>query len=177
MKETHATVFDLAGPMPSRMETTGPGMPQDSVPPADLSDFCPPVDAGGTMAAVTLADLPQRVRDIAALRGLGYSFREIAVHLEVTPQAVSLMLARHRRALQRLGGATDLANLSTRAVNVLGRHRVTSRAEAIERNLIEHLQGERNCGRKTLGEIRSWIENDCPRQEFPPAGRGRMSSS
>jgi hypothetical protein len=177
MKETHATVFDLAGSVSRRMTTTGPHTPQSSASPADLADLCPPIDLGGTMAAVTLADLPQRVRDIAALRGLGYSFREIAGHMEVTPQAVSLMLARHRRALQRLGGATDLANLSTRAVNVLGRHRVTSRAEAIETNLIERLQGERNCGRKTLGELRSWIENACPRQHSPTDGRECMSSS
>ena len=176
MKETHATVFELAGSPAQHMKATGLEVPSSW---AAVGRKESPADdePRGGMAAVSLADLPQRVRDIATLRGLGYSFREIAVHLEVTPQAVSLMLVRHRRALQKIGGATDLASLSTRAVNVLGRHRVTSRAEAIERNLIERLQGERNCGRKTLGEIRAWIENACAREELPSDGCERMSSS
>jgi hypothetical protein len=38
----------------------------------------------------TLGDIPERVRQIAMLRGLGYSYRQIAGPLHVTPQAVSL---------------------------------------------------------------------------------------
>jgi len=37
-------------------------------------------------AAATLEELPQRVRDIATLRGLGYTFREISEQFGVTPQ-------------------------------------------------------------------------------------------
>ena len=51
-------------------------------------------------AATTLEELPQRVRDIATLRGLGYTFREISEQFGVTPQAISLMLSRHRRVLK-----------------------------------------------------------------------------
>ena len=45
------------------------------------------------------------------LRGLGYSFREIGKQFSVTPQAVSLMLSRHRRSLKSLGTAVELGNL------------------------------------------------------------------
>ncbi|MBE2180647.1 MAG: sigma-70 family RNA polymerase sigma factor [Chthoniobacterales bacterium] len=104
-----------------------------------------------------LADLPQRIRDIATLRGLGYSLREIASQLDVTPQAVSLMLSRHQRALKSLGGAIDLQGLSSRAVNALGRHGISSRKQARERNVLPKLRGARNCGPKTLREIESWL--------------------
>ena len=39
-------------------------------------------------SATTLEELPQRIRDIATLRGLGYTFREISKQFEVTPQAI-----------------------------------------------------------------------------------------
>ncbi len=104
-----------------------------------------------------LMDLPQRVRDIATLRGLGYSLREIASQLDVTPQAVSLMLSRHQRALKSLGGAIDLHGLSSRAVNALGRHGISSRKQARERNVLPKLRGARNCGPKTLREIECWM--------------------
>ena len=60
-------------------------------------------------AAATLEELPHRVRDIATLRGLGYTFREISEQFGVTPQAISLMLSRHRRVLKTLRGAVELA--------------------------------------------------------------------
>lgn len=91
------------------------------------------------------------------MRGLGYSFREIAQQLSVTPQAVSLMLSRHRRALKSLNGAMELCHLSARAVNALGRHGISTRREAKERNVLQLLHGERNCGRKTLDEIERWM--------------------
>jgi Bacterial RNA polymerase, alpha chain C terminal domain len=111
-------------------------------------------------AAATLEELPQRVRDIATLRGLGYSFREISEQFEVTPQAISLMLSRHRRVLKTLRGAVELAGLSPRAVNALGRHGIRSRAAAIEADVLELLKGGRNCGEKTLEEIRQWLRDD-----------------
>ena len=101
--------------------------------------------------------VPQRVRDIAMLRGLGYSFREIGRMHDVTPQAVSLMLARHRRSLRSLKGSMELAHLSARAVNTLGRHGVRSREDALSRDVLQLLVNERNCGRKTLEEIQRWI--------------------
>ena len=58
-----------------------------------------------------------RVRDIAALYGLGFSFREIAEHYHVTPQAVSLLLERNRRKMEAIGGLPSMAALSTRAVS------------------------------------------------------------
>ena len=108
----------------------------------------------------TLDEIPERVRQIAMMRGLGYSYREIAGPFSVTPQAVSLMLMRHRRALKSLRGAMELSALSPRAVNVLGRHRIRTREQARQYNLLERLVGERNCGRKTLEEIARWIGED-----------------
>lgn len=101
--------------------------------------------------------VPQRVREIAMLRGLGYPFREIARQYNVTPQAISLMLSRHRRAMGSLRGNIELTHLSARAVNALGRHGIRSREEAIERNALHLLKSARNCGRKTLDEISEWI--------------------
>jgi hypothetical protein len=118
--------------------------------------------------------LPQRIRDIATLRGLGYTFREISKQFEVTPQAISLMLSRHRRVIKKLRGAVELAGLSPRAVNALGRHGIRSRAAAFEINVLELLKGERNCGNKTLEEIRRWINDvPCAGQEEPGALAGR----
>jgi hypothetical protein len=85
--------------------------------------------------AATLEELPQRVRDIATLRGLGYTFREISEQFEVTPQAISLMLSRHR-------------------------HGIRSRGAAIKADVLELLKGGRNCGDKTLEEIRQWLRDD-----------------
>jgi hypothetical protein len=111
-------------------------------------------------AAATLEELPQRVRDIATLRGLGYTFREISEQFEVTPQAISLMLSRHRRVLKALRGAVELAGLSPRAVNALGRHGIRSRVAAIEADVLQLLKGGRNCGDKALEEIRQWLRDD-----------------
>jgi predicted transcriptional regulator len=102
-------------------------------------------------------DVPKRVREIAMLRGLGYSFREIGEQMGVTPQAVSLMLSRHRRSIKSLGGALELSQLSTRAVNALGRYGVSSREQAKEKIILDRLRHERNCGRKTLSEIERWL--------------------
>jgi predicted transcriptional regulator len=105
----------------------------------------------------SLEHLPGRIRDIAVLRGLGYSYREIARPLGVTPQAVSLMLMRHKRCLRELRDSADLHSLSARAVNVLTRHRVRTRAEAREKHLLHLIQSERNCGAKTIAEIERWM--------------------
>jgi len=91
------------------------------------------------------------------LRGLGYPFREIARQYNVTPQAVSLMLSRHRRAKGSLRDAMELSHLSARAANALGRHGIRSREEAIRRNALDLVKGSRNCGRKTLDEISEWL--------------------
>ena len=104
--------------------------------------------------------VPQRIREIAMLRGLGYSFRQIAEQFSVTPQAVSLMLSRHRRTIKSLRGALELRNLSPRAVNALGRHGIRTRDQARERDAVALLKGERNCGRKTLEEITHWLDGD-----------------
>lgn len=106
----------------------------------------------------TVEDLPRRIRDIATLRGLGYSFREIGQELNVTPQAVSLMLTRHRRSLVSLGQAVELLNLSSRAANALSRRGIRTRQEAMERNVLEQLLQERNCGSKTRAEIQRWMD-------------------
>ena len=106
----------------------------------------------------TLGEIPERVRQIAMMRGLGYSYREIAGPFSVTPQAVSLMLTRHRRSLKSLRGAMELTALSPRAVNALGRHGIRTREQARQARVLERLADERNCGRKTIDEISRWIE-------------------
>ena len=106
-------------------------------------------------------EVPQRVKEIALLRGLGYSFREIGEKLGVTPQAVSLMLSRHRRAAKSLDRTLELRGLSSRAVNALGRHSIGTREEARRRNILSILPYERNCGSKTVNEIERWLESEC----------------
>ena len=108
----------------------------------------------------TLETLPAGVRDIATLRGLGYTFREIAEPLNITPQAVSLMLSRHRRSLKCLRRSMELCDLSARAVNALRRHGIKSREEARSRNILQLLDKQRNCGRKTTEEIERWISGE-----------------
>ncbi len=105
-------------------------------------------------------DVPWRIREIAMLRGLGYSFREIAAPLGVTPQAVSLMLSRHRRSIKSLCGAIEMRNLSSRAVNALARHGIVTRDEARCRDAVNLVKNARNCGSKTIEEIRIWIDGD-----------------
>jgi len=106
-------------------------------------------------------DVPQRVKEIAMLRGLGYSFREIGEKLSVTPQAVSLMLARYRRVAKTLVKNMQLRGLSSRAVNALGRHSIRTREQARERNILAILPYERNCGSKTVNEIERWLASNC----------------
>jgi len=114
-------------------------------------------EAGSPAVSDTIESLPQRVREIAILRGLGYSFREISRQFKVTPQAASLMLSRHRRSLKSLAGSKELTELSARAVNALGRHKISTREQAKRADILQLLRHERNCGRKTFEEIEHWI--------------------
>lgn len=102
-------------------------------------------------------EIPLRIREIAMLRGLGFTFREIGAEFGISPQAVSLMLARHRRTSKSLGIHSPLRGLSPRAVNVLGRHSIRTRDEARARNILAILSHERNCGKKTADEIERWM--------------------
>jgi transposase-like protein len=103
---------------------------------------------------------PGRVRDIAALRGLGYTYREIAQHYGVTPQAVSLLLSRNRRNMKSIGGKPQLAALSARATNALRRLGIGTREEAIAAQALAKLAHTRNCGRKTVDEIARWMTDN-----------------
>jgi predicted transcriptional regulator len=107
--------------------------------------------------SLNLDAVPQRVREIAMLRGLGYSFRQIAEQFNVTPQAVSLMLSRHRRCLKALRGSIEMSTLSARAVNALARHGISTREEARRLNAPGLLANARNCGRKILEEVTRWM--------------------
>ena len=119
--------------------------------------------ASGQSPMSTIDELPQRIRDIATLRGLGYSFRKIGEQFGVTPQAVSLMLARHLRGLRTLNGSVELKNLSPRAVNALARHGIRTREQARQKNAIALIKGSRNCGHKTLAEISVWMAESAAR--------------
>lgn len=112
------------------------------------------------MTQFSIETIPHRVREIATLRGLGYSFREIASRTGTTPQAASVILTRYRRSLEKHGCSSDLTALSARAANVLDRLGISSKEEARRANLFEKLGRQRNCGHKTLQEIREWIAND-----------------
>jgi hypothetical protein len=105
-----------------------------------------------------LAGLPGRVRDIATLRGLGYTCMEIGRRFGITPQAVSATLARHHRHVGDFGQRQEMLELSARAANVLTRIGINSRAEARGRDIFALLRHERNCGEKTMDEIRRWLE-------------------
>ena len=104
-----------------------------------------------------LAKLPGRVRDIATLRGLGYTCMEIGRRFGITPQAVSATLARHHRRMGDFDERRDMLELSARAANALSRIRVNCRADALKRDVFLLLRRERNCGEKTLDEIRRWL--------------------
>jgi len=105
-----------------------------------------------------LAKLPGRVRDIATLRGLGYKCVEIGRRFGITAQAVSATLARHHRRIGDFGLGSDLLELSARGANALARVGVNSRADTHCRDIFALLRRERNCGEKTLDEIRRWLE-------------------
>lgn len=124
------------------------------------------LEAGGCSQAIDdLQALPARVQTIAALKGLGYSFRQIGNQFGITPQAVSLMLTRYRNALKCLDAGPELKGLSARAVNALGRLKVRTREEARAVDLLVTLKSERNCGVKTFLEIERWIaEGDAARK-------------
>lgn len=104
-----------------------------------------------------LTKVPWRVREIAMLRGLGYSYREIAQELNVTPQAVFVMLVRNRRPVKSLRQQMDLVGLSSRAVNVLARHGIRNREQALTQPTLDLIKSERNCGSKTIDEICRWL--------------------
>jgi hypothetical protein len=106
----------------------------------------------------SLEEIPLHVRNVAALRGLGYSFRQIGETYGVTPQAASVMLARQKALLKNLKRQSELTGLSPRAVNCLGRLDLRSRetARAVS-NLEAKLQHQRNCGQKTIREILDWV--------------------
>lgn len=117
-----------------------------------------------------LSDLPARVRDVAILRGFGYSYREIGQRFGMTPQAASVMLTRHRRSLSSLRNHLELAGLSARATNVLGRIGVSSREGASSRDIAALLENQRNCGAKTRAEIARWLsEGDASQSGGSPA--------
>ena len=105
-----------------------------------------------------LEEIPLHVRNVAALRGLGYSFRQIGATYGVTPQAASVMLARQKALLKNLQRQSELTGLSPRAVNCLGRLGLRNReaARAVS-DLEAKLQHQRNCGQKTIREILDWI--------------------
>jgi predicted transcriptional regulator len=107
--------------------------------------------------SLNLDAVPQRVREIAMLRGLGYSFQQIAEQFNVTPQAVSIMLSRHRHCLKALRGSIEMSTLSPRAVNALARHGISTREEARRLNAPGLLANARNCGGKTLEEVTRWM--------------------
>lgn len=114
-------------------------------------------DLPGAAEGPSLEDLPLHVRNVAALRGLGFTFREIGQSFGVSPQAASVMLSRHRALMKKLKRHSEMGSLSPRAVNCLGRLGVRTRraAQALE-DLPERLKKQRNCGQKTIREILDW---------------------
>jgi hypothetical protein len=111
----------------------------------------------GVTTIPSLDEIPLHVRNVAALRGLGFTFRQIGRTYGVTPQAASIMLARQRALMKGQGRRPELAGLSPRAVNCLGRLGIRDRAGArAVPNLEARLQNQRNCGQKTIREILDW---------------------
>ena len=102
--------------------------------------------------------LPLFVRNVATWRGLGYSLLQISRKSGVTPQALSVMLVRQKASLLAASrGPGELAGLSPRAVNCLGRLGIGTRAKARRiKELEAKLRAQRNCGYKTAKEILEW---------------------
>jgi hypothetical protein len=120
----------------------------------DRPEYAPPG------AEDILAKLPGRARDIATLRGLGYTCMEIGRRFGITAQAVSATLARHHRRIGDFGAGSEMLELSARAANALTRIGIERRADAHGRDVFALLRRERNCGEKTLEEICRWLERD-----------------
>ncbi len=118
----------------------------------DLAEYAPPG------ADDVLAKLPGRTRDIATLRGLGYTCLEIGRLFGISAQAVSATLARHHRRIGDFGARSELLELSARAANALTRIGIDGRADARGRDVFALLRRERNCGAKTLEEIGRWLD-------------------
>lgn len=130
---------------------------------APLEVPCAPAEAEAEGREITtrlpdLQEIPLFVRQIAAFRGLGFSYRQIARNYGVTPQAVSLMVSRHKALLKaNRKNRSELKGLSPRAINCLGRLRISSAAAAREYpGLAAELRSQRNCGKKTVREILDW---------------------
>lgn len=130
----------------------------------NLENIEPGTDGAGGQTCAESAGVPDleliplHVRNLAALRGLGFSFRQIGRAYGITPQAASIMLTRQRTRIRSLKRQAELGNLSPRAINCLGRLGVKTRetARSME-NLEAQLQSQRNCGRKTTREILDWV--------------------
>lgn len=106
-------------------------------------------------------ELPLRVRNVAALRGLGFSFVQIGQRYGITPQAASILLIKQKGLLSQAGTSSEFDGLSPRAVNCLGRLRIRNRAMARRHpNLDAALKEQRNCGQKTTDEILRWARLD-----------------
>lgn len=113
--------------------------------------------ARATASMFEVGRIPCRIREVALLRGLGYTFREIAHQLDVSPQAVTHMLARYRRSAESLEGTVDLQGLSARAVHALELHGIRTRSEGRNKCVLALIKQQRNCGRKTREEIADWL--------------------
>ena len=140
----------------------GPVLAPPAVTPSDASR---PVTASRSRPRrlsplLAVESLSPRLRDIAAMRGLGYKLHEIAAEFGCSPQAVSIMLDRHRRRLESLGPRAEHWQLSSRATSVLGRLGITTREQARARNVLRVLRGQRNCGVKTIAEIEQWLATE-----------------
>jgi len=114
-----------------------------------------------TASVFDVERMPSRVREVALLRGLGYTFREIARKLDVSPQAVTHPLSRYRRSAKALEGTAELQGLSARARSFLSDLGISCRAEAHGKDVLMLLRGRANCGRKTLEEIAAWLGEEC----------------
>jgi hypothetical protein len=128
--------------------------PRHNFPSADRPDRV----AGSAAAAYATDALPRRIEEIAVLRGLGYSFREIAQPFGLTPQAINVALIRHRKARRHAAkSGSELLGLSVRAARALAHHGIRTRADAKGKDVMSLIQEQRNCGRKTRDEIARWV--------------------
>ncbi|MBE2181501.1 MAG: hypothetical protein IAE97_13625 [Chthoniobacterales bacterium] len=127
-------------------------------------------------ATMPIESIPYKVREIAILRGLGYTLLEIASRSSITPQAVSMMLKRYRRSTQCFDSSSELSQLSTRAANTLARLGITTKSDAQRCELFKELAQQRNCGSKTIQEIRQWVETG-GRKQGPSAGSRQQHQS
>jgi DNA-directed RNA polymerase alpha subunit len=84
----------------------------------------------------------------------------VVVEASLSTERAWLLLSRHRRKMEAIGGATKLVAMSNRATNALRRLGIEPQEDPVAVKVLSKLAHARNCGRKPLEEIERWMTKD-----------------